>query len=100
MKTEYTCPLGHTCEKVVGNHIEICAWYTKVQGTNPQTGERVDETKCAISLIPLLQIEQTGKTMQVAQGVSNLTDSVDKTRKAQLVEIKTRLENNEIIANQ
>ena len=34
-------------------------WYTKVVGTDPNTGETVDDWSCAISWMPTLQIEMS-----------------------------------------
>lgn len=56
MKTILTCPLGHTCEKVVDDHIERCMWFTDVDGTNA-SGEVIKETKCAIAWQPILLLE-------------------------------------------
>jgi len=53
------CPLGSTCEKVEGTTIVVCPWYTKMQGTNPQTGETMDESKCAIAWLPILLCENS-----------------------------------------
>lgn len=52
-----TCPLGSTCEKVVDNAIHRCMWYTCLAGQNPQTGEMIDEWKCAMSWIPIMLVE-------------------------------------------
>jgi len=60
IKTELTCPLGHTCQKVVGDVIQQCHWYINLAGKNPQTGEPVDEYKCAIAWQPILAIEGNG----------------------------------------
>jgi hypothetical protein len=34
-----------------------CAWITQVRGTNPNTGEEVDEWKCAVQWLPILILE-------------------------------------------
>jgi hypothetical protein len=34
-----------------------CAWITQVRGTNPNTGEEVDEWKCAVQWMPILILE-------------------------------------------
>lgn len=52
----------------VGNHcpllnkpcIELeCAWFIKLTGNNPQTGQPVDEWGCATAWTPILLIENT-----------------------------------------
>lgn len=51
------CPLGSECESVTDGHIARCAWYTKVIGTDPNTGNEVDDWACAMSWMPMLQVE-------------------------------------------
>ena len=57
LEVELTCPLGSTCEEVKDGKIHRCMWYTKVVGKNPQTEEQIDEWKCAIAWMPILQVE-------------------------------------------
>ncbi len=57
MEIEITCPLGSKCEEIKDNQMHRCAWYTKMVGKNPNTGEDVDEWACAIAWMPTLQIE-------------------------------------------
>ena len=59
IEVEITCPLGSTCEEVKDGKIHRCAWYTCVVGTDPNTGKGVDEWKCAMAWMPLLQIEMS-----------------------------------------
>ena len=66
-----TCPLGSECEEIKDNKIHRCIWYTAVRGTNPNTGEEVDEWNCAIAWGPILQIE----TSQTQRGVSSALES-------------------------
>ena len=67
----FTCPLGSECEEIKDNKIHRCMWYTAVRGTNPNTGEEVDEWNCAIAWGPILQIE----TSQTQRGVSAALES-------------------------
>ena len=67
----FTCPLGSECEEIKDNKIHRCMWYTAVRGTNPNTGEDVDEWNCAIAWGPILQIE----TSQTQRGVSTALES-------------------------
>ena len=34
-----------------------CHWYTHLMGANPQTGAAIDEFGCAVSMLPMLLIE-------------------------------------------
>lgn len=60
METKITCPLGHECEKAVNGHLEVCAWYIQLAGKDPQSDKQIDQKKCAIAWMPLLQIEVAG----------------------------------------
>ena len=71
LEVVHTCPLGSECEEIKDNKIHRCMWYTAVRGTNPNTGEEVDEWSCAISWLPTLQIE----TSQTQRGVSSALES-------------------------
>jgi hypothetical protein len=59
LEIENTCPLGSTCEEVKDGKINRCAWYTKVIGQNPQSEEQIEDWACAISWLPMLQIEMS-----------------------------------------
>ena len=78
-----SCPLGHSCEKVVDGKIHRCAWFTKLEGTNPQNGERVDESKCAMQWLPMLQVEGNGATHNVGVSIQSLrNETVSRQEKA------------------
>lgn len=66
-----TCPLGHKCETAVDGEIRRCAWFTKLQGQHPQTGEILDEYGCAMSWLPILLIESS----RAATGTSAAVES-------------------------
>ena len=55
----WTCPLGSECEEIKDNKLHRCMWYTKVVGTDANTGEMVDSWSCAISWMPTLQVEMS-----------------------------------------
>lgn len=57
IETVLTCPLGSKCEEVKDGKIYKCAWYVKMRGENPQTGEEIDEHGCAIAWMPIMQVE-------------------------------------------
>lgn len=75
---KYTCPLGHTCEKRDdnGNVEERCHWYTHVRGMNPQTGEETDNWGCAISFMPLLQVESSQQTRQAGAAIESFRNEM------------------------
>lgn len=53
-----------------------CSWYTQVRGMNPNTGEQVDEWGCAISWIPMLQIETSQQARQAGAAVESFRNEV------------------------
>jgi hypothetical protein len=59
LEVEFTCPLGSQCEEVKDNKIHRCAWYTKMVGLDPNTGKEVDDWACAMSWMPMLQVEMS-----------------------------------------
>ena len=66
-----TCPLGHKCQEVKDNAIHQCAWFVKLAGTNPNTGEQMDEQGCAMNWLPVLLIENA----QTNRGTSAAVES-------------------------
>jgi hypothetical protein len=49
---------GTFCPLIKKDCVQLqCAWFTQLRGTNPQTGAEIDEWMCAISAMPMLQVE-------------------------------------------
>lgn len=71
MKTKITCPLGHSCEKIVDDHIERCAWYIQLAGSDPRDGKELNESRCAMAWQPILMVESTRANTQVAASVQS-----------------------------
>ena len=59
MDIEITCPLGSQCEEIRDNKMLRCAWYTHLVGKDPQSENQIDEWKCAMQFMPLLQVEMS-----------------------------------------
>lgn len=57
IETVLSCPLGHKCEELRDGAIHRCAWFVKLAGQNPTTGEQIDEQGCAMSWMPVLLVE-------------------------------------------
>ena len=72
IEVKKTCPLGHTCRKVVGDHIEECVWYIHMEGENPQNGESMDRAECAMVWQPFLMIEGNRETYKVGANLQDL----------------------------
>lgn len=71
IKTVLTCPLGAKCEEIKDGAIHRCTWYTKLAGTNPNTGEVMDEQGCAMSWLPMLMIENSMQQRSTSAAVES-----------------------------
>ena len=78
IETVLTCPLGHKCEEVKEGKIHRCAWFTTLAGRNPQTGEQIDEKACAISWLPIMQVEVAQSNRGTAEAVVSLREETIK----------------------
>lgn len=60
------CPLGAKCEDVkVENGKPVlyrCPWYTRIRGTDINTGEEKDDWGCAIAWMPALMINTANES--------------------------------------
>tara|TARA_R100000781_G_scaffold31295_1_gene22776 strand:- start:538 stop:840 length:303 start_codon:yes stop_codon:yes gene_type:complete len=79
------CPLmGKTC---IGLQ---CAWFTKVQGVNPNTGDPVEDWACAIAWLPMLAIENSQNTRMTGAAVesfrNNMMRSIEQQRQTAKIE--------------
>ena len=60
------CPLiGEDCRELG------CSWFTQIRGTNPQTGEDVDEWGCAVTWLPFLLVENSCQQRQTGAAVES-----------------------------
>ena len=57
------CPLH---KQDMAEVCHTCPWWTKIVGKNPQSEELFDDWKCAVSLLPLLLVENA----QVSRGTT------------------------------
>lgn len=78
IETVITCPLGSKCEEVRDNKLHRCVWFTKLAGTNPNTGEVVDEHGCAIVWLPVLLIENSRQQRSTAAAVESFRNEMVK----------------------
>jgi hypothetical protein len=77
LKRENFCPLIK--EECVGLK---CAWFTKVEGYDMNTGNRVDEWNCAMSWLPMLLIENSGMQRQTGAAVESFRNEMVKSNEA------------------
>lgn len=55
-----------------------CAWMTRVQGVDTNTGNQVDEYQCAIAWMPMLLIENSGQQRQTGAAVESFRNEMVK----------------------
>ena len=55
-----------------------CAWYTRVQGYDMNSGNQVDSYECAISWLPMLLIENSGQQRQTGAAVESFRNEMVK----------------------
>lgn len=55
-----------------------CAWFTRVQGVDINTGNQVDEYQCAITWLPMLLIENSGQQRQTGAAVESFRNEMIK----------------------
>lgn len=63
-----------------------CAWYTRVQGYDMNSGNQVDNYECAISWLPMLLIENSGQQRQTGAAVESFRNEMVKSN-----EVNTQL---------
>jgi len=59
-----------------------CAWFTKVEGYDINTGKRVDEWNCAMKWLPMLLIENSGMQRQTGAAVESFRNEMVKANEA------------------
>jgi hypothetical protein len=72
------CPLGAQCEEVKDGAIHRCMWHIKVRGANPNTGEELDEWRCAMAWLPLMLIENSQQQRQTGAAVESFRNEMVK----------------------
>jgi hypothetical protein len=60
-----------------------CAWYTRVQGYDMNSGNQVDSYECAISWLPMLLIENSGQQRQTGAAVESFRNEMVKANETQ-----------------
>ena len=72
------CPLGAACEEVKDGANQRCAWYARVVGRDMNTGEEVDEWRCAMNWMPFLLIENSGMQRSTSAAVESFRNEMVK----------------------
>jgi hypothetical protein len=55
-----------------------CAWYTRVQGYDVNSGNQVDSYECAITWLPMLLIENSGQQRSTGAAVESFRNEMVK----------------------
>jgi hypothetical protein len=55
-----------------------CAWFLKIRGANPNTGEDIDEWGCSISWLPILLIENSQMSRQTGAAIESFRNEMVK----------------------
>jgi hypothetical protein len=53
-----------------------CGWFTRLAGTNPNTGAETEEWGCAMAWLPLLLIETASQSRQTGAAVESFRNAV------------------------
>jgi len=76
IKTVLTCPLGSVCSEVKDGAIHKCVWLVKLAGTNPNTGDKMDEEGCAMAWVPVLLIENSMQQRSTSAAVESFRNEM------------------------
>ena len=68
------CPLNNfePCKQL------DCAWFLKLRGQNPNTGEDIDDWGCSIAWLPILMIENSQMQRQTGAAVESFRNEMVK----------------------
>lgn len=53
-----------------------CAWFLKITGKNPNTGEEIDDWGCSMSWMPILLIENAQQQRQTGAAVESFRNEM------------------------
>ena len=70
-----------------------CASITQVRGTNPKTGEEVDEWECAVKWLPMLLIENSQQQRQSGAAVESFRNEIVKRMDVPVLKEQTKITN-------
>jgi|TARA_R110000796_G_scaffold12037_11_gene40082 hypothetical protein len=91
LQPKSNCPLNkfEPCKQL------DCAWFTQIRGTNPNTGQEVDDYACAVAWLPMLLIDNSQQQKQTGAAVESFRNEMTKANEiSHKVLISTVLNNN------
>jgi hypothetical protein len=74
LEVKDNCPLNgfEPCKKF------DCAWFIQIRGTDPNTGEEVDDWGCSMAWMPMLLIENAQQSRQTGAAVESFRNEMVK----------------------
>lgn len=74
LEVKANCPLDgfNPCRQLE------CAWFIKIRGNNPNTGEEVDEYGCSMAWLPMLMIENSQQQRSTGAAVESFRNEMVK----------------------
>lgn len=70
---------GEFCPLVKGECVRHkCAFFTKLVGLDPQSGQHIDKFGCAIAWLPVLLVENSQQQRQTAASVDKVSGQIVK----------------------
>ena len=74
LEAKANCPLDgfNPCRQL------DCAWFMKIRGNNPNTGEEIDDYGCAMAWMPVLMIENSQQQRQTGAAVESFRNEMVK----------------------
>jgi hypothetical protein len=68
---------GTLCPLIKKDCVQLkCAWFMQVRGKHPQTGKDIDEWGCAVTWLPVLQIETSQQSRQTGAAVESFRNEM------------------------
>lgn len=74
IESKNQCPLNNfePCKQL------DCAWFMQIRGTNPNTGQDIDDWGCSIAWMPILLIENSQMSRQTGAAVESFRNEMVK----------------------
>lgn len=94
IEAEPNCPLDNfnPCRKLG------CAWFMKLAGTNPNTGEAIEDWGCAMAWLPFLVIENSNQQRSTSAAVESFrNEMVDANKVTQQALLATALQSSNLL---
>lgn len=89
LEVKDNCPLNNfePCKKF------DCAWFMQIRGTDPQSGEEVDDWGCSMAWLPKLMIENAMQSRQTGAAVESFRNEMVKDNRDVLESLKIATSN-------